>query len=338
MAKAKPGPSRPGEFELIQRLFAPLARAFPDAYGLADDVAYVALEGGLVRRGEELVLKTDALVAGVHFLADDPGDLVARKLLRVNLSDLAAKGARPIVYTLALMLPDSLEYAWLERFAEGLKADQDEFGIILAGGDTDATPGPLTLSLTAVGAIPAGQRLLRSAAEAGDAVFVSGTIGDAALGLKAIRGELRGIAQSELDFLKERYRLPRPRLTLGRRLRGLAHATMDISDGLVGDLAHICEASGVAARVEATSVPLSPGARAALARDGSLIESVLAGGDDYELLFTAPPEAEAALIELARELDLPLTRVGAIEGGQGVRVLDGAGREIALARTGYRHF
>src|SRR5208282_6780867 len=143
VAKAKPGPSRPGEFELIQRLFAPLARAFPDAYGLADDVAYVALEGGLVRAGEELVLKTDALVAGVHFLADDPGDLVARKLLRVNLSDLAAKGARPIVYTLALMLPDSLEYAWLERFAEGLKADQDEFGIILAGGDTDATPGPL---------------------------------------------------------------------------------------------------------------------------------------------------------------------------------------------------
>ncbi|HYB56403.1 MAG TPA: thiamine-phosphate kinase, partial [Alphaproteobacteria bacterium] len=254
------------------------------------------------------------------------------------LSDLAAKGARPIVYTLALILPDSLEYAWLERFAEGLKTDQDEFGIILAGGDTDATPGPLTLSLTAVGAIPARQRLLRSAAEAGDAVFVSGTIGDAALGLKAIRGELRGIKQSELDFLKERYRLPRPRLALGRRLRGLAHATMDISDGLVGDLAHICEASGVAARVDAASVPLSPGTRAALACDGSLIESVLAGGDDYELLFTAPPEAEAALIALARELALPLTRVGAIEGGHGVRVLDGAGREIALARTGYRHF
>ena len=189
-----------------------------------------------------------------------------------------------------------------------------------------------------MGAIPARQRLLRSAAEAGDAVFVSGTIGDAALGLKAVRGQLRGIKQSELDFLKERYRLPRPRLALGRRLRGLAHATMDISDGLVGDLAHICEASGVAARVDAASVPLSPGTRAALACDGSLIESVLAGGDDYELLFTAPPEAEAALIALARELALPLTRVGAIEGGHGVRVLDGAGREIALARTGYRHF
>ena len=333
MAKAKPGPSRPGEFELIARLFAPLSRGFPDAYGLTDDVAYVALEGGLVRAGEELVLKTDALVAGVHFLADDPGDLVARKLLRVNLSDLAAKGARPIVYTLAIMLPDSLEYAWLERFAEGLKADQDEFGIILAGGDTDATPGPLTLSLTVLGAIPASQRLLRSAAEAGDAVFVSGTIGDAALGLKAIRGELRGMAQSELDFLAERYRLPRPRLALEP-----AQATMDISDGLVGDLAHICEASGVAARVEAASVPLSRGARAALARDGSLIESVLAGGDDYELLFTAPPDAESALIELGRELALPLTRVGTIEGGHGVRVLDGAGREMALARTGYRHF
>lgn len=174
---------RPGEFELIANLFAPLTREFPGACGLEDDVAYLTLTDGLVQAGEELVLKTDALVSGVHFLADDPGDLVARKLLRVNLSDLAAKGARPIVYMLAAMLPDFLEYGWLQRFAQGLKADQDEFGIVLAGGDTDATPGPLALSLSVIGAIPEGQRLLRSAAQVGDAVFVSGTIGDGALGL-----------------------------------------------------------------------------------------------------------------------------------------------------------
>ncbi len=338
MARAKQAQHRPGEFELIARLFAPLARGFAGAYGLTDDVAYLALAGGLVRAGEELVLKTDALVAGVHFLTDDPAKLVAQKLLRVNLSDLAAKGARPLVYTLAMMLPAELDYGWLRRFAAGLAADQEEFGIRLAGGDTDATPGPLTLSLTAIGAIPAGKRLLRSAARRGDGIFVSGTIGDAALGLKAIRGELGALAAAARRFLAGRYRLPQPRLALGRRLYGLAHATMDISDGLVGDLQHICAASRVGAALEAAAVPLSPAARAALASDGGLVESVLAGGDDYELLFTAPPAAETALARLGRRLGLPLTRIGRIGRGAGVRVLDEAGREVKLARTGYRHF
>jgi thiamine-monophosphate kinase len=332
-----PVPHRPDEFALIRALWAPLTRGFPDAYGLADDVAYVALTGGGVRAGEELVLKTDALVEGVHFLADDPAELVAQKLLRVNLSDLAAKGARPIVYLLTLMLPASLDYAWLERFAAGLAADQDEFGILLAGGDTVATPGPLALSLTAVGAVPAGARLLRAAAQAGDAVFVSGTIGDAALGLMALRGALAGLAPDAGSFLCERYRLPQPRLALGQRLRGLVHATMDISDGLIGDLAHIAEASGVAATIEAAAVPLSPAARTALAEDPRLIERVLAGGDDYELLFTAPPAQLDALLSLGRELGVPVTRVGTITSGSGVRALDPEGREIKLAHTGYRH-
>lgn len=338
MAKAKQDSGRPGEFELIARLFAPLARGFPGAYGLADDVAYLALTDGLVRAGEELVLKTDALVAGVHFLADDPADLVARKLLRVNLSDLAAKGARPLVYTLAVMLPATLDYAWLEGFARGLAADQAEFGIHLAGGDTDATPGPLTLSLTAVGAIPAGQRLLRSAAEPGDGVFVSGTVGDGALGLKAIRGELGGISPSQRASLAARYRLPQPRLQLGARLRGLVHAAMDISDGLVGDLQHICDASRVAARIEAGLVPLSGAARAALAHEPGLLESVLGGGDDYELLVTAPPEREKDLTSIGRELGVPLTRIGAIEKGAGVRVLGPGGGVIKIVQVGYRHF
>ena len=331
-------PERPGEFELIANLFAPLARGFPGACGLEDDVAYLALTDGLIQAGEELVLKTDAIVSGVHFLADDPGDLVARKLLRVNLSDLAAKGARPLVYMLAAMLPASLEYDWLQRFAQGLKADQDEFGIVLAGGDTDATPGPLALSLSVIGAIPAGQRLLRSAAKVGDAVFVSGTIGDGALGLAAIQGQLTGLPRSDSDFLADRYRLPRPRLALGKRLRGLVHATMDISDGLVGDLGHICDASHVGATIEIGRVPLSNAARAAISIAPSWIETVIGGGDDYELLFTAPPAYEDALTSLGSTIGVPVTRIGGIDSTRTVRVIGPDDREIVPTTTGYRHF
>jgi len=334
----KPDQTRPGEFELIARLFAPLAAGWPGACGLTDDVAYLPLEGDLVAPGEELVLKTDAIVAGVHFLVEDPPDLVARKLLRVNLSDLAAKGARPLVYLLAIMLPASIDFGWLVRFTEGLRADQQAFGLHLAGGDTDATPGPLTLAATLLGAVPAGRRMLREGARAGDGVFVSGTIGDGALGLKAIRGELAGLTPAQLAALAHRYRLPEPRLALGARLRGLAHATMDISDGLVGDLEHICEASRVGAIIEAVRVPLSEAARAALARNPALIESVLGGGDDYELLFAAPISAEGALGALGRELGVPIARVGRIVAGERVQALDQEGRRLALAQRGYRHF
>jgi len=334
----KPDQTRPGEFELIARLFAPLAAGWPGACGLTDDVAYLPLEGDLVAPGEELVLKTDAIVAGVHFLVEDPPDLVARKLLRVNLSDLAAKGARPLVYLLAIMLPASIDFGWLARFTEGLRADQQAFGLHLAGGDTDATPGPLTLAATLLGAVPAGRRMLREGARAGDGVFVSGTIGDGALGLKAIRGELAGLAPAQLAALAHRYRLPEPRLALGARLRGLAHATMDISDGLVGDLEHICEASRVGAIVEAVRVPLSEAARAALARNPALIESVLGGGDDYELLFAAPISAEGALGALGREIGVPIARVGRIVAGERVQALDQEGRPLALAQRSYRHF
>lgn len=338
MRSGKSEQTRPDEFELIARLFAPLAAGWPGACGLADDVAYLPIEGDLIAAGEELVLKADAIVGGVHFLADDPPELVARKLLRVNLSDLAAKGARPLVYLLVIMLPAAIDFAWLARFAEGLGADQEAFALRLAGGDTDATPGPLTLAATMLGAVPAGRRMLRAGARPGDAVFVSGTIGDGALGLKAIRGELAGLDAAQLAALAQRYRLPEPRLALGARLRGLAHATMDISDGLVGDLEHICRASHVGAVIETARVPLSEAARAALARDPALLESVLGGGDDYELLFTAPVVAEEALVALGRELAVPVARIGRVVVGEGVQALDHAGRPMRLARRGYRHF
>lgn len=342
MARREGGSSRPDEFELIDRLFAPLAARMRGACELKDDVAYLPLAGGLVRRDEELVLKTDALIAGVHFLIEDPPALVARKLLRVNLSDLAAKGARPLVYTLAIMLPKETDFAWLKRFAAGLAADQKEFGILLAGGDTDSTPGPLSLSLTAIGAIPAKRRLLRAGARPGDGVFVSGTIGDGALGLKILRGELGGLTTKQRAFLVERYRLPRPRLELGARLRDFATAAMDISDGLVGDLQHVCVASRLGAVIEAERVPLSNAGRAAVKQDGKLIQSILGGGDDYELLFTAPVEKEPALKEVGRKLGVPVTRIGSLSSNPQMRpkviVLNAKGREIKLRQAGYRHF
>lgn len=332
------GRQRPSEFELIARLFAPLASKFPDAYGLEDDVAYLRVADGLLAPGEELVIKTDALIASVHFLPDDPADLIARKLLRVNLSDLAAKGARPIAYTLALMLPDSIDLAWLERFAEGLKQDQDEFDFVLAGGDTDRTPGPLSLSLTAIGAIPKGQRLLRSAAKTGDAIFVSGTIGDGALGLKAIRAEIADLSSTDKAYLAGRYRLPQPRLALGARLRAIAHAAMDISDGLVGDLQHICDASRLGALIESARIPLSPAGQAVTWMDAGLMECVLTGGDDYEILFTAEPSREASLVALGHELGVPITRIGTMGEGKTACVVDREGRELTFAQTSYRHF
>ncbi|MGH7125274.1 MAG: thiamine-phosphate kinase, partial [Stellaceae bacterium] len=270
-----------GEFERIARFFAPLAA--PEALGLVDDVAIIPGPPG-----QQYVLKTDAIVEGVHFLPDDPADQVAQKLLRVNLSDLAGKGATPVGYLLTTALPRERDEAWLERFAEGLARDQKEFGIGLLGGDSVATTGPATLSVAAVGRVRTGETVLRSGAKPGDTVFVSGTLGDGALGLKALRGELSELSPAHRDFLTDRYRLPRPRLNLGRALVGIAHAMMDISDGLVADLRHICETSGVGAVVEAERLPLSPAARAAISADGSLVMAVLAGGDDYELLFTAP--------------------------------------------------
>jgi thiamine-monophosphate kinase len=320
-----------GEFERIRRFFAPLAG--PGGLGLADDAALIDC-----RPGMRLVVTADALVAGVHFLADDPPDLVARKLLRVNLSDLAAMAAKPLFYLLTTALPVELGTAWLAGFAQGLAADQARFGVALLGGDSVATTGPAALSLTAIGEVAAGAEIRRSGARPGDRIWVSGTIGDACLGLAVLRGAHAELSPEHRAMLVSRFRLPEPRVELGSRLVGIAAAMIDVSDGLVADLGHICETSGVGAVLDLAVLPLSPAARCVAAGEPAVLPRLAGGGDDYELLFTAPPAAAARLAALAAELGLPITAIGRIESGNGVRLLDQAGREVAIASGGYRHF
>lgn len=334
-AKKLPTRKLPGEFDLIARYFAPLSAGMPGALGLQDDACTYAPPPG-----HELVLTVDALVAGIHFLTDDPADLVARKLLRVNLSDLAAKGAKPVGYLMTTAFTPETDEAWVAAFAKGLAADQQEFGVGLLGGDTIATPGPLSLSLTAVGTVPTGRALRRNGAKAGDVVLVSGTIGDGALGLKVLRHEFLELSGDERKFLADRYHLPQPRVALGQALMasGLVHAMMDVSDGLVGDLAHIAEASGMAATLRAADVPLSSAAAEILAEATDLLPLILTGGDDYELLLTAAPNDVPALLGLAAEIGTPLSVIGGIISGAGVHVVDRDGADMAMAAGGYRHF
>ena len=325
----------PGEFELIARYFAPLAAGAPGAFGLTDDVATVD-----IGPDEQLVVKTDAIVAGVHFLPADPPDLIARKLLRVNLSDLAGKGARPLGYLITCCFPNDLDEAWLARFVEGLAADQREFGLPLLGGDTAATPGPLTLSATALGAIAKGRLPWRGAARVGDAVLVSGSLGDGALGLDVQLHAFPEIDAAGRDYLISRYRLPQPRLSLGRALveAGIVHAAMDISDGLLADLGHICSTSRVGATVEWPRLPLSAPAMKLVSARPELRERIVAGGDDYELLLTVAVADVPVALSLAQRERGALTAVGRITAGSGVRIVDETGVEMAIARTGYRHF
>ncbi|HJO88452.1 MAG: thiamine-phosphate kinase [Alphaproteobacteria bacterium] len=321
------------EFARIAHFFAPLASASEDALGLKDDAAL--FETGRVR---EMVVTTDALVARVHFLENDPPGLIAKKLLRVNLSDLAAMGALPRAYLMVLGLPKEVGDDWLEAFALGLREDQETFGVTLLGGDMVAIPGPLMLTLTLLGESGEEGVMTRSGARPGDNVFVSGTIGDAALGLNVLKGGLVGLDEVAADFLIARYRLPEPRLELGKRLCGLARAGTDISDGLAGDLGRICGVSSVGGRINASRVPLSAAARAALEREPSLMEVILGGGDDYELLFTAASEAESEITALGDAIGLQLTVVGTILEGEGVSIVDDSGAEIVLNNLGYKHF
>lgn len=273
----------PGEFELIARYFAPLAAGAPGAVGLTDDVAAIEVEPH-----EQLIVKSDAIVAGVHFLADDPPDLIARKLLRVNLSDLAGKGARPLGYLMTCAFPREIDEPWLAKFVDGLAADQKEFGLTLLGGDTTATPGPVTLSATVLGAVAKDHLPRRSDARDGDTVLVSGSLGDGALGLDVLRNCVPDVDAAGRGYLIDRYRLPLPRLALGRALveAGIVHASMDVSDGLLADLGHICSTSGLGADIEWPRLPLSDAAGQLVARDPALRERIIAGGDDYELLLT----------------------------------------------------
>jgi thiamine-monophosphate kinase len=324
----------PDEFALIAELFAPLAANAPAALGLSDDAALFA-----PTHGTELVLTADAIVEGVHFLADDPAASIARKLLRVNLSDLAAKGAVPRGYLLVASWRKETPMAWMRDFAAGLGMDQQEFGIELWGGDTVVTPGPLTFALTAIGEVPKGEMLRRSGAHSGDHIFVTGTLGDGALGLLAAKGELPELSSELKDQLIERYRLPRPRVSVGTSLRGIASAAMDISDGLMADLGHLCTASGIGACMEVGSLPLGNAASAALNAHPALLDHVLGGGDDYEILFAAPQEHTAHIARISSATGVAIHRIGLMEAsGQGVRALDARGREISPKHMGYRHF
>ncbi|MGJ0506045.1 MAG: thiamine-phosphate kinase [Methylocystis sp.] len=314
--------ARYSEDDLIARLFAPIAG--PAGLGLTDDAAL------LPASSQPTVATVDMLVAGVHFFADDPPAAIAQKALRVNLSDLAAKGAEPVGFLLSLALPGDWTNDWLAAFAEGLAADAAAYAAPLIGGDTTATPGPLAISITALGR--AARFVPRSGARPGDAVYVSGTIGDAALGL-ALRREPEFAAKlspQAREYLDGRYLLPRPRLDLIPTLRAHATAAMDVSDGLAGDLAKLCRASRASAVVEAPLVPLSRAAREAVALDPGLLETALTGGDDYEILFAADPAFEAPP---------GVVRIGDIvAGGAPPRFLDQAKTQMIFGKMSFSHF
>ncbi|MBR9970592.1 thiamine-phosphate kinase [Magnetospirillum sulfuroxidans] len=323
----------PDEFDLIAQLFAPLSASYPGAFNLTDDAALMD-----VPPGRQVVLTMDAMVAGVHFFADDPADLIARKLVRVNLSDLAAKGAVPFAVMLAAAFPQGIEAEWLRAFADGLGQDVAEFSIALIGGDTVSTPGPLTLSLTAFGHVPTGRALLRSGARAGDLIWLSGSLGDSALGLRARQGQLTDLNPLHRDFLIHRYLLPQPRVALGPALIGVASAGMDISDGLVQDLGHLARQSGLAAEIRLADLPLSVAARTATENNNSWLACILGGGDDYEIAFTADPAQTQRIRQLADDSGVALSAIGQMTAGQGVAVMDRQGKAMEVAQRGWRHF
>lgn len=325
---------RPGEFELIARYFRPLAHA-PGAFSLKDDAALLPRP-----RGREFVVSADMIVEGVHFLPGDEPASLALKALGVNLSDLAAKGAQPAGYLVTLGLPADWTVEWVAAFAAGLRKAQARHGLSLLGGDTTKAPGGFTISVTALGTVPAGRMVRRAGARPGDALYVTGTIGDAALGLKLLKGEkIAGLGQSGRAALIDRYHHPRPRLAIAPALRRHARAALDVSDGLLADLGHLCAASGVGARIEAGLVPLSEAASAALAADGGLLEPILTGGDDYEVL-AAVAEADATAFErMARKAGVPVTRIGIVRKVKAPPVVVGPdGRKIIFSRAGFAHF
>lgn len=346
-----------GEFGRIARFFAPLAKKAPGAAGLQDDCAVLAVPAGRL-----LVAKSDTIVDTIHLLGDEPPDLVARKALRVNLSDLASKGAEPLGYLLSLSLTRDIDDRWVALFARGLAADQKEFGLALLGGDSTHTPGPVTVTVTMLGTVAAKSRrphlaqaiARRGDARPGDDVYVTGTIGDGALGLIAARDDLPALSPAERDYLVDRYRLPQPRLAAGRKLAGLVHAAMDISDGLVGDLAHVCKHSGLDATIGWEDVPLSVAGRDVLTEAAELgpqaagfsaaelRDAVLTGGDDYELLVTAPRSAAPRIARIARDTQTPITRIGRMAERRSkspqVRVIDAGGNDrTPRGEGGYRH-
>ncbi|HXR94966.1 MAG TPA: thiamine-phosphate kinase [Rhizomicrobium sp.] len=309
------------EFGIIARYFAPLA-IDPGALKLKDDAAFLP-----PRPGFDLVITTDQIAAETDFFPHDPPATVAKKALRVNLSDLAAKGARPEFYLLTLAMPRPVREAWLQDFVAGLAEDKDQFGISLLGGDTSATDGPLSISITAFGFVPAGRMVKRSGARIGDAVYVTGTIGDSAGGLAIFKREKHRLSEAQRDYLTKRYQVPEPPVGFGAQsLVGLASAAIDISDGLIADLGHVAQASRVRIELEAEAIPRSDALRALWGDGADAILRAATAGDDYQIAFTAPPG-----------LSGPFTCIGRVKAGEGVVVTVG-GKEIAVPKSGYRHF
>ena len=329
-------PTESGEDRLIARYFAPLAR-HPGAFGLSDDAAILTPP-----EGHDVVLKADAIIGGVHFFPDDPAHTIGRKALRVNLSDLAAKGADPAGFLMSLALPEGVTDEWLDGFARGLEADVEHYRCPLMGGDTDRTPGPTMVAIAAFGLLPRGKMVRRTGAQPGDAILVTGTIGDATLGLR-LRHDPGAANRWHLgdafrDHLLRRYLLPSPRSAVAPAMRTHAAAAMDVSDGLVGDLAKLSQASLLSADIELARVPLSEAARRALAAEPALLDEMLTGGDDYEILCAMPPDHVTAFRSAAGALGVAVTEIGRFAGGEGTRFIDEDGKEKTFARASYSHF
>lgn len=331
---AKP-PSRPSEDELIARFFAPLAGE--GGLGLRDDAARLQ-----PTPGHDLILTVDGLAAGVHFLPDDRPASIARKALAVNVSDLAAKGAEPSGFLLTLALPADWTEAWLEGFAEGLAEAAEAFHCPLLGGDTVRANGPLWLSVTALGQVPTGRMIRREGARPGDRICVTGTIGDAALGLALRRGDGpawgSGLSGAEQEFLVDRYLHPRPRLAAAKGLREHASAAMDISDGLAGDLAKMMRVSAASATVDLEALPVSPAARAALQTDPGLLDLLVTGGDDYEILCAVPDNRLAAFLAASASAGVAAAAIGIVEAGEGLPVFRHGGSERHYEQGSFSHF
>ncbi|MGL4396114.1 MAG: thiamine-phosphate kinase [Hyphomicrobium sp.] len=317
----------------MQTYLAPLAAGYPGAFGLADDAALIT-----VPAGHDLVASTDPIIAGVHFFPTDRADDIAWKALAVNVSDLIAKGAEPKIYTMALAFPDAPERGWMASFAHGLGEAQRAFGCTLIGGDTDRTRGPLSISITALGTVPRGAFIRRGAVQAGDHAYVSGTLGDAAMGLALHRDHTllaHDLASGDRAFLVGRYLRPNPRVALVALLRRFAVAAMDVSDGLGKDLRRLAGTASI--DIAFADLPLSPPARHVIAADAAFVSAVVAGGDDYEVLFAVADAELAAFEEAVRAMAAPVRRIGRFVEGQGVTIRDGAGRPIDLGLGGYDH-
>ena len=336
-AKRRGGAASLTESEIIARYFAPLAEGAPEAFGLHDDAALLPREGD-----NELVITADTIVEGSHFRWANAAEDVAYKALAVNVSDLTAKGADPYCYLLSLVLPNA-DPGWLSGFSAGLGEAQEAFGCKLVGGDTTAGDGRLTISITALGRVPPGQMVSRGGAKAGDRLYVSGTVGDAALGLQLSQtlelAQKWGLDEGHAAYLIGRYLRPVPPIGLAPILRDHASAALDISDGLLGDAAKLCEASGIGGEIRSAELPLSDAARQALTADPRLLEVILTGGDDYQVLAAISENRRDSFEAAAGEAGIEVQEIGKIiDSEYGLIALDESGQRLRFKHLSFDHF